>query len=174
MRGDILSSGVVIQDLRQIALCFQVDIHFLDDMDRQTDGPGLIHDGAFDGLSDPLGGIGGKAETAIRIEFFNGPDQAQVALFNEIQQGQSTIEITAGNLDHQTQIAFDHDLAGFFIPTHGTFAVNLFLIRCQKLRFTQLVEVYPGRIEIGFVLFRFRGDFRQDWFASSRITFSIS
>ncbi|MCY1305630.1 hypothetical protein D9M69_520490 [compost metagenome] len=56
-------------------------------MDRQTDGPGLAHDGPFDGLANPPGRIGREAKAPFRIEFFHRVDEPQITLFDQVEQG---------------------------------------------------------------------------------------
>src|SRR5699024_12801683 len=48
----------------------------------------LVRDGAGDGLADPPGGVGGKAETAGTVKLFGRLDQADVALLDQVQESQ--------------------------------------------------------------------------------------
>ena len=84
--GDFLGRGFMIEFLRQLAGGAQVDVEFLDHMDRQPDGPGLIHDRTLDGLANPPGSVGRVTETAFGVEFLHRSDQAEVALFDQVQQ----------------------------------------------------------------------------------------
>ncbi|MNQ52519.1 hypothetical protein D3C85_665390 [compost metagenome] len=89
----------------------QVDVELLDHMDGQADGPGLIHDGPFDGLTDPPGRIGGEAEAPLRIELLHRPDQAEVTLFDQVEQREPAIDVASRDLHHESEVAFDHALA---------------------------------------------------------------
>ena len=105
----------MIQGLGQVARGAQVDVDLLDHVDGQTNGAGLIHDGPFDGLPNPPGGISGETETTLRIEFFHRADQTEITFFDQIQQGQTTVEIASCNLDDQAQVTLDHLFATGFI-----------------------------------------------------------
>ncbi|MNQ92787.1 hypothetical protein D3C85_1082220 [compost metagenome] len=107
----------MVEFLRQLPRGPQVHVQLLDHMDRQPDGPGLIHDCAFDGLANPPGRVGREAETAFRIELLHRPDQAEVALFDQVQQRQPTIDVASGDFHHQSQVAFNHAFAPGRIAT---------------------------------------------------------
>ena len=100
----------MIEFLRQLTRCPQVDVELLDHMDRQPDRAGLIHDRPFDGLANPPGGVGGETEAPLRVELLHSPDQAQVALLDQVQKGQPTIDVASGDFHHQAQVAFNHAL----------------------------------------------------------------
>ena len=99
--------------LAELSTCAQVDVDFLDDVDGQAHGAGLVHQSPLDGLADPPSGIGRKTIAEFRIELAHCVDQPQIAFLDQVEQGQATIEIAAGDLDHQAQIAFDHPRPGF-------------------------------------------------------------
>jgi hypothetical protein len=73
--GDLFGGWFVIEFLGQFARRAQVDVQFLDHVNRQANGAGLVHDRPLDRLPDPPGGIGGKTETALGIEFLDGSDK---------------------------------------------------------------------------------------------------
>ena len=122
----------MVQLLGQLARGAQVDIEFLDHMDGEANGTGLVHDRPFDGLADPPGGVGGEAEAALGIELFHRADQAQVALFNQVQQGQATVDIAPGNFHHQAQVALDHPPPGSLITLDRQTGVVLLLVGGQQ------------------------------------------
>ena len=62
----------------------QDDIELLDHVRWQPNRPRLIHDGAFDRLPYPPRRIGGEAKPALRVELFQGVDQAEIAFFDQI------------------------------------------------------------------------------------------
>ena len=95
----------------QLARGTQIDVQLFNNMDRQTDRTGLVHDRPFNSLADPPGRVGRKTEPTFRVKLLNGADQAEVTFFNQIQQRQTTIAVTTGNLHHQTQVAFNHATA---------------------------------------------------------------
>ena len=95
----------------EMALGTQKNIEFFDNVHRKPDSARLIHDGAFDVLAYPPRSISGKTKTALGFEFFQRVDQAQIALFDQIQKRHTAVHIVFGDIHHQPQIAFNHALA---------------------------------------------------------------
>ncbi|MNE81116.1 hypothetical protein D3C80_1777450 [compost metagenome] len=116
-------------------------------MNRQANGAGLVHDGPFDGLTNPPGRVGRKAETALWIKLFHRPDQPQVALFDQVEQRQPTIDITPGDFHHQSQVAFNHALAPGRIATLRQARKMHFFFRGQQGGKADFIEVQLRRVE---------------------------
>ena len=89
--------------------------HFVHDVNRQTDGLGLIGERALDGLLDPPGTVGGELGALGGVETFDGLHQADVALVDQVEQRQAVILVIAGDFDDQAQVGLDHLFAGFFV-----------------------------------------------------------
>src|SRR5574343_1891692 len=87
-------------------------LDFLDDMHRQPNGPRLVHDAAFDVLAYPPGRVGREAETTLRIELLQRMDQAEIALLDQVEQGNAAVQVMLGNIHDQPQIVLDHALTG--------------------------------------------------------------
>jgi hypothetical protein len=49
------------------------------------------------------------------VETFDRLHQADVALVDQIQQGQAEILVIMGDFDHQAQVGLDHLFARFFV-----------------------------------------------------------
>ena len=132
----------------------QNDIDFLDDMHRQTDCPGLVHDAALDTLANPPGGVGRETKTTLGIEFLQRMNQAEIALFDQIEQRNAAIQVVLGNIDHQAEIVLDHFLARRKITgPHAPRRLHL-ICRCQQRLGANLVQVKLGDI---FKQVNFRG-----------------
>ena len=130
-------------------------------MNRQTDGAGLVHDGAFDGLANPPGGIGGETEATLGIELLNRPNQPQVAFLDQVEQCQPAVDVPASNLDHQPEITLDHTLtAALFAFTGKPREVHLFF-RGKQGRKTNFVKVQLSGIQLllAGVVLSLRGKF---------------
>jgi len=137
----------VVEFLGQFARRPQVDVEFLHDMNRQPDGPGLVHDGAFDGLANPPGGVGREAETALGVEFLDGPDKPQVAFLDQVEQGQATVDVATGDFHHQAQVAFDHALAAGRITLLRQARKMDFFFRGQQGGKADFVQIQLCRIQ---------------------------
>ena len=53
-------------------------------MNGQTNSASLIHQSAFDGLTNPPCGIGRESKTALGVELLYRSQKAEVTLLNEI------------------------------------------------------------------------------------------
>src|SRR3569833_536943 len=95
-RGDVVCAGIGDAMRFQMPLRPQVDVEFLDDVYRQTDGARLVHDRALDVLAYPPGGIGRETETALGIEFLQRMDEAEVAFFHQVEQRRPAVGIMLG------------------------------------------------------------------------------
>ena len=65
-----------------------------------------------DGLADPPGGVGGKAETACAVKLFGRLDQADVALLDQVQESQVVAHVLFGDGHHQAQVGLAQGAAG--------------------------------------------------------------
>ena len=139
--GNFFRRRLMVKLLGQFTSCTQVYVELLDHMNRQTDGSRLVHDGAFDGLADPPGCIGRETEPPLRIEFFHGANQAEVALLDQIEQRETTVDVTPSDLHDQAQVALDHAFApGRIALLRQTREVH-FLFGSEQGRETDFVEV---------------------------------
>jgi hypothetical protein len=113
---------------------------------RQADGARLIHERAINVLADPPGGIGGKAEAALRVEFLEGVHQTQIAFLDQVQQGQTAVQVMLGDVHHQAQVALDHLLACCVVTVAYAPRQRQFLIGRQQRMAADLVKVLLGNI----------------------------
>ena len=133
-------------------MCFQVahrtqhGIEFLDHVHGQADGARLIHDGAFDALTDPPGCVCREAKTALRIKFFQRVDQSQVAFLDQVEQLQAPAAVVLGDTHDQAQIVLDHLLARGEISLPHQACVAHFLLGAQKRVLTDVVEIELGDV----------------------------
>ncbi|MNF54852.1 hypothetical protein D3C84_362940 [compost metagenome] len=143
--GDVLGSRFMLEPAGQQMGGVQIAVEPLGDMDRQADGAGLTHDGPFDVLTDPPGGVGRKTATQLRIELAHRTDQPEITLLDQVQQQQATVDVTSGNPHHQAQIALDHALARQRIaPLRQTREVQL-LFRAEQRTETDFTQIQLGR-----------------------------
>ena len=105
----------MIQLLGQLPGGAQIGVELLDHMDREANGAGLVHQRPLHGLANPPGGVGGEAVAQFGIEFFHGADQAQVTLFDQVQESEAAIDVATGDFHHQAQVGLDHVASGFLV-----------------------------------------------------------
>ena len=140
-----------------MALCPQHQIEVLDHMHRQPYGARLVHDGAFDVLAYPPGGVGGETEAALGIELVQRMHQSQIALLHQVKQRHVAVEVVFGDIHHQAQVALDHFLSRGEISLGGAPREMQFLLGREQRVEPDLVQVNLGDVgeEFGFRLRRF-------------------
>ena len=115
-------------------------------MNRNTNGSRLICDGSGDGLTNPPGCIGGEFITLCVIELVDRLNQTQVSFLNQIQERQSTIQISLCDADYQTQVAFTKLFLRFFIALlHTNRQFPLFICR-QQGNLSDFLQIHTDRI----------------------------
>jgi hypothetical protein len=112
----------------------------------QANGAGLVHDRPFDGLPDPPGRVGGKAETTLGIELLHGTDQAQVAFLDQVEKRQATVHVAPCDLDDQPQVALDHALPRTFVTLLRMAREIDFLLGREQRRSADLAQVEACRV----------------------------
>ena len=77
-----------------------------------TDGARLVLNGPADGLTDPVHGIGGEADTLGAIELLDGTHESDVPFLNERHEVEAELMGTAlvllRHVDDQAKVSFDH------------------------------------------------------------------
>ncbi len=79
---------------------------------RDADGGALAGDGAVEGVLDPPGRVGGQARALGGVEALHGPQQADVALADEVGQVHALLLVLAGEEDDQALVGQHQVLAG--------------------------------------------------------------
>src|SRR5262249_36904581 len=90
-----------------------------DHVHRNTDGAGLIGDGAGNGLADPPRSVRGEFIAAAVLKFVHSFHQADVAFLDQVQKLQPAVGIFLRNGNHQAQVRFD-ELAFRRLGVHVT------------------------------------------------------
>ena len=87
-----------------------------DHVRRDADGLGGVDQGPLDALLDPVAGVGAEAGVHVGVEPLDRAEQAEVAFFDQVLQGQALAGVAAGDVDHQPQVGPDHPVAGLGAP----------------------------------------------------------
>ena len=82
------------------------------DVHRQADRARTIRDRTRDALADPPRCVRGELEAAAPVEELDGTHQADVALLDQVQQGQTLTLVLAGHRHDQPEVGHDEPLAG--------------------------------------------------------------
>jgi hypothetical protein len=88
-----------------------------------------------------VAGVGAKAVAQGRVEPINGPEQAEVALGDEVRQGQAPAGVALGDLDHQAEVGADEVVAGLGVAAGDAAGEFLLLVGSQQRRLADVTEV---------------------------------
>src|SRR5450759_1072569 len=94
-------------------------------MHRDADGTSLVSNSAGHGLTNPPGGIGAEFEALVMVKFVHCPGKTDVALLNQVKEGQASPDMFLGDADHQTQVGFNQMPLGFRSLGFNTSKVGL-------------------------------------------------
>src|SRR5215211_2942002 len=88
-------------------------------VDGNPDGLPLVGNGPLDSLTYPPRSVRGEAEAEVRVELLYGPHEADVALLDQILEGQSLPPRLLGYGDNKLQVLLDESLAGSLVTLLG-------------------------------------------------------
>jgi hypothetical protein len=114
---------------------------------RYADGFGLFVVGAADGLFDPVGRVGGKTETAFRVELVDRVHEAEVALFDQVQEIDAGPVILFGDGDDQAQVGFNDAFFRLGVALFGQPPQFRDVFLADVLQPTNAAEVQGDRIQ---------------------------
>jgi len=100
---------------------------------RDVDGAALVGNGPLDRLPDPPGRVGLKRVSPVRIEFFHGLHQPDVALLNQILELQAYLAILLGHADDEAKVLLDQLLPGLLVSGMDPLAKLLPFLPPQEL-----------------------------------------
>ena len=86
--------------------------HHLDHVGRDVDRLHAVDQGALDRLLDPPARVRAEAAAVLRIEAFDGFEQADVSFLDQVRQLQAAVDVVLGDVDDQAQVRAHHALAG--------------------------------------------------------------
>ena len=105
--GQLLRSGLAAQVLEQLALDAAELVDDLDHVHRDADGAGLVGHRAGDGLPDPPGRVRRELVALGVVELLDRPDQAEVALLDQVQERHPAAGVALGQRDDQSQVRLE-------------------------------------------------------------------
>ena len=122
-RAGASSAGVGSRPSLPVQLCLHplAALQSVVHMRGQANGARMILDRADQGLSNPPNGVGGELEAACVIELLDRADQAQVALLNQVREGEAEVPVVLGNRDHELQVVLDEAILDSSQPILGCF-----------------------------------------------------
>src|SRR6266545_3795347 len=110
--ADLFRDGLPAEGLHEVPLRAADLVDVLGHVHRDPDDPGLVGDGPADGLADPPGGVSRELVPAGVVELLHRPEQAQVPLLGQVEEGHAAGDVMLGDGDHQTQVGLDQPPLG--------------------------------------------------------------
>src|SRR3990172_1946896 len=110
--GDLLDRRPATQLLGGLPRDAGGPVDRLDHMDRGADRAGPGGAGPGDGLADPPRGIGRELEALLEVELLDRPDEADVALLDEVQERHPAADVLLGDRDDEPEVGRGQLLAG--------------------------------------------------------------
>src|SRR5258707_11229420 len=98
-------------------------------MHRNMNGTRMFSYSSTDSLPNPPCRIRAEAETPSWVELLNRPNQAQVALLNQIKQRDALIIVTFGDAHHEAQVGFYKMLLRLHVSFEHASCYLAFLLR---------------------------------------------
>lgn len=139
--GQFLIGGFAAEQFLQLIGGASHAGDFIDQMDGEPDGFPLVGEGAFDGLFDPPGGVGGELAALGGVEAFDGFHQADVAFVDEVEEGEAVVLVIAGDFDDQAEVGLDHVFAGAEVAGLDTGGEGDFLLRSEQGDLADLAQI---------------------------------
>src|SRR5215217_695497 len=107
--------------------------HLLAHVDGNPDGPPLFSNRSLYGLTYPPRSIGGEPKAPVGVELPNRLHKTDVALLDQIFEGQTTPTRLLGYRDNKPQVLLDKSLAGSLITLLGPLGEFYLLLVSQEL-----------------------------------------
>ena len=109
---DLSRVGLVAQLALEVATSGTHLVELLHDVHGEPHDTALLGDAAGDGLTDPPGGVGGELEALAVVELLDRPDQAGVALLDQVEHRHLRAAVLARDRHDQTQVGGDELVEG--------------------------------------------------------------
>src|ERR671921_1045951 len=161
--------------------------HLVAYVDGNPDGPPLVSNRSLYGLTYPPRSIGGEPPAPVGVELPNRLHKTDVALLDQIFEGQTTPTRLLGYRDNKPQVLLDESLAGSLVTLLGLLGEVYLLLVGQELALADSSEVARNQLRspshsilalscvnrVGHRLSTPRAWRKQAW-SSTRITWLIS
>src|SRR5215203_2890912 len=115
-------------------------------VDGNSDGPPLVSNRSLYGLTDPPRSIGGEPKASVGVELPNCLHKTDVALLDQIFEGQTTPTRLLGYRDNKPQVLLDESLAGSFVTLLGSLGEVYLLLVGQELALVDSSEVTRNQL----------------------------
>ena len=112
--SDFLGRRFAPQVLQQTAADANQAVDRLHHVDGNTNRAGLVSDSTGNGLANPPGGIRAELVPLRVIELFDGTNQTNIPLLDQVQQAHTAANVLFRDTDHQAQVRLGQAALGLF------------------------------------------------------------
>jgi hypothetical protein len=84
-------------------------------VERHAHDAALLRQRLEDGLADPPDGVGDELDALGLVELVRGPDQAEVALVDQVGERDALVLVLLGDRHHEAQVAADQLVQRFLV-----------------------------------------------------------
>src|ERR1035437_1883738 len=110
--GDLLVRRLAPQFLEEAPGHADLLVDGVDHVHGHADGPCLVGDSPGDRLADPPCCVRRELVAAAVIELLDGADEAEVAILDEVEEGQVTAHVLLGDRDDQAKVGLGEGVPG--------------------------------------------------------------
>src|SRR5262249_15151917 len=143
--GDLGRRGLAAQLLEQRRGALPDAVQRARAVERHPDDPALLGQGLQNGLPDPPDRIGDELDSLGLVELVGRPDEAEVALVDEIGEGHALVLVLLGHRNDEPEVAADQLVERFAVTgTDPLSQADLFLLRDQRV-LADLAEILVQR-----------------------------
>ena len=144
--GDLVGRGLALELLLELgkrAVDFVERAHAVQ---RQAHDAALLGQGLQDALADPPHGVGDELEALRLVEALGRLDQPQVALVDEVAQGQALVLVLLGHGHDEAQVGFRQLFEGHLVAFADALGQFDFLVNRHQAHFADFLQVLVQRL----------------------------
>ena len=132
-RRQLLVGGRAAERLgERIALLHDLAEQSLD-VHGQADGPRLVGEGTHDGLANPPRGVRREAGAPVGAELPRGVEQPDIALLDQVEQGQAAPQVPPCDADDEPEVGLDQLALGLDVALLHPAGEGLLLLAGEEL-----------------------------------------
>src|SRR5262249_1702292 len=116
----------------------------------------LVGQRSGDRLADPPGRVGGELEAPAPVELLDGANQAEVALLDQVEQGEAAAGVALGDRDDESQVGLDERILGRHVVALGAAGKANLVFAREKTDLADFLEIETDAV-LGTALWRSNG-----------------
>ncbi len=111
----------------------------------QPERPALVRQGVDDRLAHPPDGVGDELDALVGVEALGRLDQPDVALVDQVEEGQAAAAVALGVGDHEAQVGLDELLERRLVTLADLAAEDFLLFGRDPVQSRNFFEIFLER-----------------------------